>query len=201
MLRKIITTIIAVMITCISTVSINAEAIENGNEYSETFKNVVYNSESYNKYKDNIDSIYVDRTVMTDEGIRCTLVFLLSEENNTQKQLIYVGDGEGNILVNSLATISNNTFSIFNLKNNIRTTINNGNRGAAYICFTKVCQASAPSFGVNPACAQTVGLPCGSLGKKPISKIACQASVWTLCNALINRVCVSWYEIQDVCTF
>ncbi len=201
MLKKIITAIIAITIACISTVSINAENIENGNEYSETFKNSVYNSESYNKYKNDIESIYVDRTVMTDEGIRCTLVFLLSEQNNTQKQLIYVGDKDGNILMDSIATISDNSYSIFNLKNNIQTTVNTGNRGAAYICYTKVCKATAPLYGANPACSQTVGLPCGNPGRKAISKLACKFSIWILCNSLINSICIDWYEIQDVCTF
>lgn len=191
------------LLICISTYSIKAEYIENTIEYSNSFKTVVYSSDTYAKYKEDIESVYVNRTVSTDEGIRKTIVFDLHSKNGHRRQLIYVGDSSDSILLNTLVTYMGNAFTTTNLKNNIETIIHLGERGAAYICFTKVCQASRPGLAGNLACVQTVGLPCtnSSLSKKSISKIACQLSVWTMCNILINRICTSYYELQDVCTF
>lgn len=182
---------------------IQAEMVKKENEYFNSFKNVVYNSNSYEKNKNSIESVFVERIVNTDEGIRSTIVFNLIPQNGHQRQLIYVGDSSNRILLNSLVTYFDDSYSTINLQNNVTTTVQLGERGAAYICFTKVCQAFRPSFASNPACAQTVGLGCSnsSLSKKSISKIACQLSVWTVCKVLINRACTSYYEIQDVCTF
>lgn len=203
MLRKLITTLFSAFLLAVSISPVKAESIENGSEYVEKFHMVVYASDSYKKYQDEIESIFVDKIVTTDQGIRCTMVFNLYSSDESSKQLVYVGDDNGTILLNTLDTYSNNYISSLNLLNNINSISNFSSRGAAYICFTKVCQSKSYQFGVQPACAQTVGLPCSdkNIYKKSISKIACRFSVWTICNLLTNYVCNSYYELQDVCTF
>ncbi len=207
MLRKIIVTILAVTFTYISTLPINAETIENGNEFSDAFKNTVYNSESYNKYKDDIESIYVDRTVVTDEGIRCTIIFDIKTNNSIRQQLVFIGDDMCNILENSLVSYQNDNISVLNFRNNIRnTTYISDERGAAYLCFTKVCQTKQHKLKANPACSQILGLPCNAVPPVfvygvNISKAVCKLGVFAYCNYFINYYCTSFVEEQDVCTF
>ena len=194
------------LLICISTYSIKAEYIENTNTYTNSFKTVVYNSDTYAKYKDDIESIYVDRSVITDEGLRFTLSFLLHQNNGYSMQLTYVGDEYGNILENVLMVDNDNSLSLIDLKKNIKTSVNYKERGVAHICFKKVCSSYTHKLNAHkelPRCSSLVGQGCTdySILGHPVAAIICKSGVWIACHYSIDKVCNNFTEYLDVCAF
>lgn len=205
MLKKSMLLLICCFTIIFTSFPVEAETIQIDSSSSEKFKNNIYNSDSYAKYKDYIDSVYVDRVAKTDVGIRHTLVYTLISNDESQMQLTYLGDENGNILENLLTISSDLDFSCINLKNNITTNINYGERGAAYICYKEVCSfyIDPPTFHSNDyGCSFFLGKSCDvlKLFGHPIAAILCKGGVWLACRISRDKVCAKFVEYQDVCT-
>ena len=90
MLKKSMLLLICCFTIIFTSFPVEAKKIQIDSSSSEKFKNNIYNSDSYAKYKDYIDSIYVDRVAKTDVGIRHTLVYTLISNDESQMQLTYL---------------------------------------------------------------------------------------------------------------
>lgn len=171
---------------------------------------LVESSLEYNEYKDQITSVYVNKSVETPGGVRHTLIYNLSKDSG-KDTLIFVGDNNEilyvgltdlnpeNPTLTSLVDKSTDIqepqiISLKDLQGSLSFDPNYDPN-----CSTYRCTRTIPKVGVSwkPLCNQIVGEPCKNLLMDPyfgpVMVAGCKAFVFVLCLVDFNKECVAGY--------
>lgn len=197
--------VIILMSTVFMFLNLNVFAEENYQSKDTTinllshFNKNVYNSEYYFEYKDRVESINVNTMAETDEGIRYTISFKLSSEEEIETSLVFVGDENGEIILVDLILQTEDLFSIDSLMEGYSTTIST--RKPIELCDNFVCTKTGVKYVHNGACSFIVGQACNGLSVigNPIKKYLCKFGVVILCGLQTNA-CLEFTAYSDVCT-
>lgn len=151
-------------------------------------------------FENEIKSEYVSREALTDEGVRLTVAFNLSEIDG-YKTLIFVADESFNMIFSGLVESYGETIRITDFKSKT-TGLLDINKLVIDTCYTDICVRDRLRIETDPkpGCNLIVGSACKSLllvpGYGPIMQAVCKGGVFILCNFSSSRVCVEYERFQ-----
>ncbi|MFZ1236013.1 MAG: hypothetical protein WAR39_03265 [Prevotella sp.] len=201
MIKRIFSVILIITLSFTSFIPISAKtSISSENE----FKEIVEKSKYYKDYADEVVQYDVLRKVETDEGTRFTIEYnLKTEEDEYVRNLVFIGDENGEFLEVLLTIGKDDLLSAVDLIRKYTTNVHIETKGRVYQCTKYTCKAWTykPNYSPQQGCSAVVGQPCNALALygKPIAAIICKVGVWAACNISIDKVCTSYYETLDVC--
>lgn len=150
------------------TTAIHAEPLGGEFAQDDNFIQKIYQSESYEKYKNEIDKIYINKVVQTSGGIRRTVGYKLLNKDNVTRYIMYIGNDQSEIIDSLLASDNGATLSILDFDSDLTNKITYNPSERAYICHKDVCTST--SYKVNwhltAGCSTIVGSPCSSVSIK-----------------------------------
>ena len=201
MIKRIFSVILIITLSFTSFIPISAKtSISSENE----FKEIVEKSKYYKDYADEVIQYDVLRKVETDEGTRFTIEYnLKTEEDEYVRNLVFIGDENGEFLEVLLTIGKDDLLSVKDLIKQHKTNIYIETIGRVYQCIKYTCKSWSYdiSYHSSPGCTGIVGKPCDilSLMKKKIVAAICKSGVWAACHFSVDKVCTGYYETFDVC--
>ena len=201
MIKRIFSVILIITLSLTSFIPISAKtSISSENE----FKEIVEKSKYYKDYADEVIQYDVLRKVETDEGTRFTIEYnLKTEEDEYVRNLVFIGDENGEFLEVLLTIGKDDLLSVNDLIKQHKTNIYIETIGRVYQCIKYTCKSWSydVSYQSSPGCTAIVGKPCEifSLMKKKIVAAICKSGVWAACHFNVDKVCTGYYETFDVC--
>lgn len=201
MIKRIFSVILIITLSLTSFIPISAKtSISSENE----FKEIVEKSKYYKDYADEVIQYDVLRKVETDEGTRFTIEYnLKTEEDEYVRNLVFIGDENGEFLEVLLTIGKDDLLSVNDLIKQHKTNIYIETIGRVYQCIKYTCKSWSydVSYQSSPGCTAIVGKPCEifSLMKKKIVAAICKSGVLAACHFSVDKVCTGYYETFDVC--
>ena len=135
------------------------------------FLAIVEKNDNYKKYSNQIHEPEVNKEVETDKGIRKTVSYILkSDSDDVSRKLIFIGDGNNEIIEELILVQTNSNYSLIDLSSGRTNTLNyatrSGERGTVYQCSKYTCTKwkTTVSFTVESGCPFYIGEPCNILG-------------------------------------
>ena len=192
MIKRIFSVILIITLSLTSFIPISAKtSISSENE----FKEIVEKSKYYKDYADEV--IQYDVTRFTIE------YNLKTEEDEYVRNLVFIGDENGEFLEVLLTIGKDDLLSVNDLIKQHKTNIYIETIGRVYQCIKYTCKSWSydVSYQSSPGCTAIVGKPCEifSLMKKKIVAAICKSGVWAACHFSVDKVCTGYYETFDVC--
>lgn len=187
MIKRIFSVILIITLSLTSFIPISAKtSISSENEFKEIVEKSKY-------YKD-----------CADEGTRFTIEYnLKTEEDEYVRNLVFIGDENGEFLEVLLTIGKDDLLSVNDLIKQHKTNIYIETIGRVYQCIKYTCKSWSydVSYQSSPGCTAIVGKPCEifSLVKKKIVAAICKSGVWAACHFSVDKVCTGYYETFDVC--
>lgn len=193
---------ITILVACMAVLPVSAQ--EEKEVTLDEFVSYVESTEYYKEYENEIEEVYVTREAETEEGKRYTRIYLLKSDNDTVKQLSFVGNSYGEILVATLAKIDANKLAMINLQKE-RTVNVNLKRGPArepvMLCGYNTCVQKITRDQTASMCSDMLGGACSifKYRKNNASSFICKASVIIIYYALAKDTCIKYAEVIDIC--
>lgn len=179
MIKRIFSVILIITLSLTSFIPISAKtSISSENE----FKEIVEKSKYYKDYADEVIQYDVLRKVETDEGTRFTIEYnLKTEEDEYVRNLVFIGDENGEFLEVLLTIGKDDLLSVNDLIKQHKTNIYIETIGRVYQYIKYTCKSWSydVSYQSSPGCTAIVGKPCEifSLMKKKIVAAICKSGV------------------------
>lgn len=193
--RKIISVILLLVILIPQSALANTST-----EKLDAFKEIIYNLQEYRMFASEIKSEFVSREALTDEGVRLTVAFNLSDIDG-YKTLIFVADESFNIIFSGLVESNEEIMRITNFESKTTELLDIG-KLVIDTCYTDICVRDRIRIQTDPkpGCNLMVGGACKSLlsvpGYGPIMQAICKGGVFILCNFSATRICVEYERFQ-----
>src|SRR5690554_2814922 len=164
-----------------------------------TFLEIVEESKIYHENFSDITHLEVERSTMTEFGVRHTVMYGLA--SSQESVLVFLGDENLNIIVAEIYTYYDDRVEIVDLLNS---TFTRYNMEKSTTCQTFYCteQETVVGFEWDSQCNLFVGQACNGLGLIPGQGIflflGCKAGVILLCSIKKNTICIDGF-CNNVC--